>query len=51
VTWALNGFPARALRDALRGKPAGMRDSLAAMARRMVGAAPATHETRAATTA
>ena len=40
VLWALNTFPARALRDALRGKSANLRDELAALARRVVFAAP-----------
>jgi predicted unusual protein kinase regulating ubiquinone biosynthesis (AarF/ABC1/UbiB family) len=36
VLWALNSFPARALQDTLRGKPAGLRDGLVALARRAV---------------
>jgi predicted unusual protein kinase regulating ubiquinone biosynthesis (AarF/ABC1/UbiB family) len=36
VLWALNSFPARALQDALRGKQSGLRDGLAALARRAV---------------
>ena len=34
LLWVLNSFPARALRDALRGKRVELRDSVAALARR-----------------
>lgn len=34
LLWVLNSFPARALRDALRGKRVEMRDSVVALARR-----------------
>jgi serine/threonine protein kinase len=41
VLWALNSFPARAVRDALRGKQVEWREGAAALARRAVFAAPA----------
>ncbi|MGL6112995.1 MAG: AarF/UbiB family protein [Rubrivivax sp.] len=40
VLWAVNSFPARALRDALRGKTSGVREGAAALARRAVFAPP-----------